>query len=111
MTTEDWHKDDRRLADVTWKDYVDIRLAENQKAIEVARDGMEYRLEQMNEFRKQIASERDDYLRKDVYLRGHEDLERRLMSLEAYRSKALGVMAAVAFIITLALGFIDYIIK
>ena len=71
--------------------------AKIQKASEV----LDYRLEEMNNFRAQINQERGDYLRRDMYDRESAVLSDRVKSLEIVRGEQAGRAAAYASMVGL----------
>jgi hypothetical protein len=71
--------------------------AKIQKASEV----LDYRLEEMNNFRAQINQERGDYLRRDMYDRENAVLSDRVKSLEIVHGEQSGRAAAYASMVAL----------
>ncbi len=72
--------------------------AKIQKASEV----LDYRLEEMNNFRAQINQERAEYLRREMYEREHAALAERVKILEIVRGEQTGRAAAYASVVALA---------
>lgn len=58
------------------KEMVDKDRAAQQKALEVALTQMDRRLEDLNELRKAVESDRSQFVRNDVYHPAHEELRR-----------------------------------
>jgi len=71
--------------------------AKIQKASEV----LDYRLEEMNNFRAQINQERTEYLRREMYERDHAGLADRVKILEIARGEQTGRTAAFASMVAL----------
>lgn len=71
--------------------------AKTQKANEV----LDYRLEEMNNFRAQINQERGDYQRRDMYDRENAVLSDRVKSLEIVHGEQSGRAAAYASMVAL----------
>jgi len=64
--------------------------------IQKANEVLDYRLEEMNNFRAQINLERADYLRREMYDRENAALSDRVKSLEIVRGEQAGRTAAYA---------------
>ena len=88
---------------------VDKAFEQNQRAIDKAEEAVEKRLEGMNEFRAQLASERGQYVTVDSYAQQHGALEDKLTALddkvsvrvlavERLQSKMLGAIAILVFL-------------
>lgn len=78
------------------------------KALEVAADDVDRRLEAMNELRDQITSERAEYLTRTSFEDKHDGLDRRVGALEQSRSNMEGRMWAIGagvVLVELALRF------
>jgi len=73
-------------------DSMDRETQLRAEALDVARRDMNRRLDQMNEFREQLARQEMTYLRKDEYDSAHSSMEKRISSLE--RLVYVGVGAA-----------------
>lgn len=58
------------------KELMNKDRAAQQEALEVALKQMERRLEELNELRKAVESDRSQFVRGDVYLPAHEELRR-----------------------------------
>lgn len=81
-------------------------IEQRDKAIEIARQGVEYRLEGMNELRAQITSERGSYIGRDLYegnrdsiAKQFEAMNNRVSTLEG---RKLGTAGAIGWIIGVA---------
>jgi hypothetical protein len=68
---------------------------------------LEYRLEEMNNFRAQINQERMAYLPRDMYEREHDSLSERVKTLEIVRGEQSGRTAAYASTV----GFIVVLVQ
>ena len=84
----------------------DLRHEAGDAKIQKANEVLDYRLEEMNNFRAQINQERTEYLRREMYDREHAAFEERLKILEIVRGEQTGRTAAyasvVAFVVIVA---------
>jgi hypothetical protein len=84
----------------------DLRHQAGDAKIQKASEVLDYRLEEMNNFRAQINQERTEYLRREMYDRDHAALDERVKILEIVRGEQTGRTAAyaslVAFVAILA---------
>ncbi len=85
----------------------DLRHQAGDARIEKANQVLDYRLEEMNNFRTQINQERAEYLRREMYEREHGALAERVKSLEIIRGEQSGRAAAYASMI----GFVVVIVQ
>jgi hypothetical protein len=67
----------------TLKAYVDALFTEKQRQVDHALTSMDRRLDQMNEFRGQLADQAKNFMPRDEYVARHEDLTARYESLRA----------------------------
>jgi predicted nucleic acid-binding Zn-ribbon protein len=74
------------------------RLEGHAEALEIARSTIDRRLNGMNELREQINRERSDYVGQEAYQQRHEDLQRRIGSLEVWRGNVTGRVVGVGII-------------
>src|SRR5271157_3031397 len=74
----------------------DLRQEAGDAKIQKADAVLEYRLEEMNNFRTQINQERTEYLRREMFDREHSALSDRVKSLEIVRGEQSGKTAAYA---------------
>jgi len=74
----------------------DLRHEAGDAKIQKANEVLDYRLEEMNNFRAQINQERTEYLRRDMYDRDHAVLGERVKVLEIVRGEQSGRTAAYA---------------
>jgi hypothetical protein len=81
--------------------------ADLQKAIDLASEDINRRLNEMNQFRSQLESERGTYMTRDMYDREHTALGNRVKELEIERGNQAGKAAAYAS----AIGVIVVMIK
>lgn len=83
--------------EVSWRDYVDLRIEEREKAhaaqiynaernLSLAADELREKLKGMNQFRQQIDAERALYIRMDQLKSYHDRIE----ELERWRANVLG---------------------
>ena len=79
----------------------DLRHEAGDAKIQKASEVLEYRLEEMNNFRAQINQERTEYLRRELYERDHAGLADRVKILEIARGEQTGRTAAFASMVAL----------
>jgi len=84
----------------------DLRHEAGDAKIQKANEVLDYRLEEMNNFRAQINQERTEYVRREMYDREHAALDERVKVLEIVRGEQTGRTAAyasvVAFVVIVA---------
>ena len=73
-----------------------LRHEAGDAKIQKANEVLDYRLEEMNNFREQINQERQDYLRREIYDRENANLAERVKNLEIVRGEQAGRTAAYA---------------
>jgi hypothetical protein len=96
--------------DVAMKAYArseDLRHEAGDAKIQKANEVLDYRLEEMNNFRSQINHERTEYLRREMYDRDHNALADRVKSLEIARGEQAGRTAAYASVV----GFVVVLVQ
>jgi len=79
----------------------DLRHEAGDAKIQKASEVLDYRLEEMNNFRAQINQERTEYLRREMYDRDHAALADRVKILEIARGEQTGRTAAFASMVAL----------
>jgi len=79
----------------------DLRHEAGDAKIQKASEVLDYRLEEMNNFRAQINQERAEYLRREMYDRDHGALAERVKILEIVRGEQSGRTAAYASMVAL----------
>ncbi len=79
----------------------DLRHDAGDAKIQKASEVLDYRLEELNNFRAQINQERGDYLRRDMYDRENAALSDRVKILEIVRGEQSGRTAAYASMVAL----------
>ncbi|MGA2980665.1 MAG: hypothetical protein ABSD76_13830 [Terriglobales bacterium] len=80
----------------------DLRHVAGDAKIQKANEVLDYRLEEMNNFRAQINQERAEYLRREMYERDHTALADRVKILEIVRGEQVGKTAAYASMVAFA---------
>jgi hypothetical protein len=85
----------------------DLRHEAGDAKIQKASEVLDYRLEEMNNFRAQINQERAEYLRREMFDREHSNLSDRVKSLEIERGEQSGKAAAYASMI----GFVLVLVQ
>lgn len=103
----------RDKSGISWKEYVDVRFNEQEKALVVATKELNRRLEGMNEIRSQLDRQASTFLTRDSFDSSHAVILEKLstieksLSAEVARSKAFSIIvsasvsAAVAIIIAM----------
>jgi hypothetical protein len=80
----------------------DLRHDAANARIQKANEVLDYRLEEMNNFREQINEERQEYVRREMYDREHDNLAERVKNLEIVRGEQTGRTAAYASVAAFA---------
>jgi hypothetical protein len=80
----------------------DLRHQAGDAKIQKANEVLDYRLEEMNNFREQINQERAEYVRREMYDREHTALAERVKNLEIVRGEQAGRTAAYASMVAFA---------
>ncbi len=78
--------------------------------IQKANEVLDYRLEEMNNFREQINMERQEYLRREMYDREHAHLSERVKNLEIMRGEQAGRTAAYASVVAFAVIMVQIVL-
>ncbi len=105
MTEAEFRRRDAELAAHARLD--DLRHEAGDAKIQKADQDLERRLEEMNNFRAQINTERVDYLRRDMYERENAALSDRVKSLEIVRGEQSGKAAAYASMVGIVMVFVQ----
>lgn len=85
----------------------DLRHEAGDAKIQKANEVLDYRLEEMNNFRAQINQERAEYLRREIYERENAALAERVKNLEIVRGEQSGRTAAFATMV----GFVVVVVQ
>ena len=107
METEFRHRDDLREAQLRAED---LRHAAGDAKIAKANEVLDYRLEEMNNFREQINRERTEYVRREMYDREHGALAERVKALEIIRGEQTGRTAAYASMVAFVLIMVQVVL-
>lgn len=75
---------------VSLKEHFEALLAEREKALINTASSLELRLTHLNQLRENV-------LTKAEYLQAHENLSQRIVAIEKWQSKLIGIGIAVAF--------------
>jgi len=78
--------------------------------IQKANEVLDYRLEEMNNFREQINQERQEYVRREMYDREHDNLAERVKNLEIVRGEQAGKTAAYASVAAFAVIIVQIVL-
>jgi uncharacterized coiled-coil DUF342 family protein len=100
--------------EVTWKEYVDLRFEDQDRALKLSRDEMNRRLESMNEIRSQLDKQAGTFLTKETFDASEDKIVSRIATMESAlaaesaRNKVYVVLvsAAVSALIAIALYFL-----
>lgn len=100
---------------ITWKDYVDLRFAEADKALRIATSEMNRRLEGMNELRQQLDRQGGTFVTR-VHLDGYtERVSERLSIIEksiaASEARMKAYAAIISIIASTTIAFIFFLAK
>ena len=88
----------------------DLRHQAGDAKIQKANEVLDYRLEEMNNFRTQLNQERAEYLRREMYDREHSALAERVKVLEIVRGEQSGRTTAYASMVALALIVVQVVL-
>lgn len=88
----------------------DLRHQAGDAKIQKANEVLDYRLEEMNNFRAQLNQERAEYLRREMYDREHAALSDRVKILEIVRGEQSGKTAAYASMVALAVILVQVVL-
>jgi hypothetical protein len=97
-----------KLEDERWKAHYAVHLAEAEEK-KAALATMSIRLEGMNEFRAQMAKEREQYLKQDIYMSEHKALETKVQDNAEWISNMSGrlwMLGAMLIAINIVIGFL-----
>lgn len=76
--------------EITLREYIEKQLELRDRALAIAAQNVDKRLDGMNELRRQIEVERGDYVTRVLYDERHESLEQRINKLESDADRAYG---------------------
>jgi len=88
----------------------DLRHEAADARIQKANEVLDYRLEEMNNFRDQINHERQDYLRREIYDRENANLAERVKNLEIVRGEQSGRTAAYASMVGVVVVMVQIVL-
>ncbi len=88
----------------------DLRHQAGDAKIQKANEVLDYRLEEMNNFRAQLNQERAEYLRREMYDRENAALSDRVKILEIVRGEQSGRTAAYASMVALAVILVQVVL-
>jgi|SRR5271165_6370736 len=88
----------------------DLRHQAGDAKIQKANEVLDYRLEEMNNFRAQINQERAEYLRREMYDRDHSALADRVKTLEIVRGEQAGKTAAYASMVGVVVVLVEVVL-
>jgi hypothetical protein len=107
-------KHERELREC-WQEGHDKLHAAEAEALEIAKGDINRRLDEMNELRKQITSERGEFLQRSVYDREHSLLrdssDARLKVLETGKANLEGRLWAIGAIISVLLVALELVMN
>ena len=96
-----------RREEVPLREHMDQRFTDLERRIDLTSQGLERRLEGMNELRAQIDKERGQYLSRTEFEAKYEALADRVRSVEQSVAKATAVAAFVGAVA----GILSHVIK
>ena len=88
----------------------DLRHEAASARIQKANEVLDYRLEEMNNFREQINQERQEYLRREMFDREHSALSDRVKSLEIVHGEQSGKTAAYASMVGVVVVLVEVVL-
>lgn len=83
----------------------------DQRALDLAKSTIDYRLAAMNELREQISKERGNYITREIYDKSMESLEKRVQALELFSANIQGRIWMFAFLTTAITSVVVIIIN
>jgi hypothetical protein len=95
---------------ITWKEYVDLRFSESEKALRIATAEMNRRLEGMNEIRSQLDRQASTFVSRDALDGVAEKMSDRIQACvekvtsESARNKAYTIIVSAS--VSMAVGII-----
>jgi preprotein translocase subunit SecF len=87
-----------------------LRHEAGDAKIQKANEVLDYRLEEMNNFRAQINQERTDYVRREMYEREHNAVADRVKTLEIVRGEQSGKTAAYASMVGVVVVLVQIVL-
>jgi hypothetical protein len=88
----------------------DLRHQAGDAKIQKANEVLDYRLEEMNNFRAQLNEERAEYVRREMYNREQSAMAERVKILEIVRGEQSGRTTAYASMVALALIVVQVVL-
>ena len=105
---------ERELRELWQSTHLEVHAAE-RKALEIAREEVNRRLDEMNELREQITRERGEFMRRDMFDREHSTLrdgnDIRLKALENTKSNMEGRLWAIGAAISALVVGLELILR
>jgi hypothetical protein len=108
VTEAEFRRCDAALETLAQTDSLRHQAAEAR--IQKANEVLDYRLEEMNNFREQINRERAEYLRREIYDRDYSAMAERVKNLEIMRGEQAGRTAAYASVVAFAVIIVQVIL-
>ena len=91
--------------EISWRDYVDIKFIAHEhehelinKALDLADQKLEYRLERMNELREENMSDKANFLAKSEYYIEHKGVVDKIENLQKFMYLVLGGLLIIELI-------------
>ncbi len=75
---------------------IDAVLTEREKALTVTAQGLERRLDHLNALREENIRREQIFVSKGMYFQAHEDIRKRLESMEKFQAKLIGMGVTLA---------------
>ncbi len=83
---------------ITLREYVEKQFELRDTRVQAEKEGINYRLEGMNELRDQINQERSEFVRNEVYHQRHEALRNEISLIRSFQLKIAGGMIVLSVI-------------
>ena len=96
--------------EVSLKEYIDIKINSMERAVDVASQGMNKRLEGMNEFRQQLKDQTNTFLTRNEYETKHTLLADKISDLRESRAEMAGKASQKSVNITLLISILGLVI-
>jgi hypothetical protein len=106
---------EKRLEDVCR--WISVQFISQEKAIKVASDEMNRRLEGMNEFREQLNRQAGTFVEKNLYEAEYAALRKEIELLREWKARSEGatswsnIMAVIALIVSMIAGILNFMFR
>ena len=92
------------------RDYFESRISAQDKALELARQGIDKRLESMNEFRAQLNQQASTFMTREYYDAKHETMQKQVDELMLSRAELQGKASQGSVVFAYGIGIVGVMI-